>query len=146
MMDRSPILLSLAAALFVTACSGERDEASTGNAAMPMPENGMMTMGMTPAPGDSPATRGYKQSMNDMMADMPAFTGEPDEDFMRQMKGITAPPSRWRKPSWNTARIPKRANWRKRSSVSNVPKSPRSTHGWPPGVKRLDPDMMSGRI
>lgn len=86
MTARPSILLSLAAALFVTACSGERDEANAGNAAMPMQENGMMTMGMTPAPGDSPATQGYKQSMNDMMANMPPFTGEPDEDFMRQMK------------------------------------------------------------
>ena len=86
MMGRSPILLSLAAAPFVTACSGERDEANAGNTAMPMQDNGTMTMGTTPASGDSPATRGYKQSMNDMMADMPAFTGEPDEDFMRQMK------------------------------------------------------------
>ena len=45
-----------------------------------------MTMEMTPDPRDSPATQGYKQSMNDMMSNMPAFTGAPDADFMRQMK------------------------------------------------------------
>ncbi|PKP94975.1 MAG: DUF305 domain-containing protein [Alphaproteobacteria bacterium HGW-Alphaproteobacteria-16] len=40
-----------------------------------------------PNPTDPPATQGYKKSMNDMMANMPTFTGEADADFMRQMKG-----------------------------------------------------------
>ena len=39
------------------------------------------------APGDSIATRGYKSSMNSMMEQMPAFAGDADIDFMRQMRG-----------------------------------------------------------
>ncbi|OHT18829.1 hypothetical protein BHE75_00808 [Sphingomonas haloaromaticamans] len=47
----------------------------------------MMSMGMAaPNPNDPPATQGYKQSMNDMMTNVPAFTGEADVDFMRHMK------------------------------------------------------------
>lgn len=38
-------------------------------------------------PADPPATQGYKKSMNDMVANMPTYTGEADADFMRQMKG-----------------------------------------------------------
>ena len=40
-----------------------------------------------PAPGDSVATQGYKASMNTMMEAMPAFTGDADIDFMKQMRG-----------------------------------------------------------
>lgn len=89
MKNRLSIPLLLTAALSVAACSNNADEASAGNAAtaMPMPANDMMSMGMmAPSPSDSPATQGYKKSMNDMMADMPPFTGEADVDFMRQMK------------------------------------------------------------
>ena len=39
------------------------------------------------APGDSGATRGYKTSMMSMMEQMPAFSGNADTDFMRQMRG-----------------------------------------------------------
>lgn len=35
---------------------------------------------------DSAATAGYKASMNSMMSSMPAFTGDADIDFMRQMR------------------------------------------------------------
>ncbi len=45
-----------------------------------------MTMAMHAA-GDSDATRGYKTSMMSMMEQMPAFTGNADTDFMRQMRG-----------------------------------------------------------
>ncbi len=41
---------------------------------------------MTPAPGDSAATRAYKQSMAGMMHGAPAYTGDADVDFMRQMR------------------------------------------------------------
>ncbi|MDK2748875.1 MAG: DUF305 domain-containing protein [Brevundimonas sp.] len=41
----------------------------------------------TAAPGDSAATPGYKASMNTMMAQMPAFTGDADIDFVKQMRG-----------------------------------------------------------
>ncbi|MGK2254813.1 MAG: hypothetical protein ACI8Y6_000098 [Brevundimonas sp.] len=39
------------------------------------------------SPGDSIATQGYKSSMNTMMEQMPAFTGDADIDFMKQMRG-----------------------------------------------------------
>ena len=38
-------------------------------------------------PGDSIATRGYKSSMNAMIEQMPAFVGDADIDFMKQMRG-----------------------------------------------------------
>lgn len=90
MKNRLSIPLLLAASLSVAGCSDDADQASAGNATttMPMPANDMMSMGMAaPNPNDPPATQGYKKSMNDMMANMPSFTGEADVDFMRQMKG-----------------------------------------------------------
>lgn len=90
MKNRLSIPLMLAGSLSVAGCSDNADQASVGNAAttMPMPANDMMSTGTAvPNPNDSPATQGYKKSMNDMMASMPAFTGEADVDFMLQMKG-----------------------------------------------------------
>lgn len=90
MKNRLSIPLLLATALSVVGCAENADQASAGNAAttMALPANEMMAMGMAaPNPNDPPATQGYKKSMNDMMADMPSFTGEADADFMRQMKG-----------------------------------------------------------
>lgn len=80
--------LLLAGSLAASACSGNAEQAGADNAAAvtPMPANDMMPMGMAPNPNDPPATQGYKKSMNDMMANMPAFRGEADADFMRQMK------------------------------------------------------------
>ena len=87
MKNRLLIPLLFAASLSVAGCSDNADQASAGNGATPMPANDMMSMGMaTPNPSDPPATQGYKKSMNDMMANMPSFTGEADADFMRQMK------------------------------------------------------------
>lgn len=49
--------------------------------------NGMAGMDMSaPVPGDSAATKGYKQSMTAMMSDAPAYTGDADVDFMQQMR------------------------------------------------------------
>lgn len=46
-----------------------------------------MDMAMTtPQPGDSAATRGYKQSMTRMMQGMPPYTGDADIDFNKQMR------------------------------------------------------------
>jgi uncharacterized protein (DUF305 family) len=42
---------------------------------------------MAPAEGDSEATRGYKAAMMGMMQDMPAYEGNADIDFMKQMRG-----------------------------------------------------------
>ena len=39
-----------------------------------------------PKEGDSAATQGYKASMMTMMHTAPAFTGDADVDFMKQMK------------------------------------------------------------
>ncbi|MDH4385610.1 MAG: DUF305 domain-containing protein [Caulobacter sp.] len=45
-------------------------------------------MGMSaPAAGDSEATRGYKAAMVGMMQGVPAYVGNPDIDFMTQMRG-----------------------------------------------------------
>ena len=41
---------------------------------------------MTPAAGDSAATKGYKQSMSRMMQGMPPYTGDADVDFNKQMR------------------------------------------------------------
>ena len=41
---------------------------------------------MTPAAGDSAATRGYKQAMNRMMQGTPPYTGDADVDFNKQMR------------------------------------------------------------
>jgi uncharacterized protein (DUF305 family) len=41
---------------------------------------------MMPAPGDSEATRGYKQTMMQSMQQTPAYTGDADRDFMQQMR------------------------------------------------------------
>ena len=38
------------------------------------------------APGDTPATRGFRASMTEMMAASPPYTGDPDVDFNRQMR------------------------------------------------------------
>ena len=47
----------------------------------------MMGMDMFAAKeGDSAATKGYKDAMLTMMNSSPAFTGEADVDFMKQMK------------------------------------------------------------
>ena len=46
-----------------------------------------MDMAMiSPAAGDSAATKGYKQSMMKMMQGMPPYTGDPDVDFNKQMR------------------------------------------------------------
>ena len=42
---------------------------------------------MTPAAGDSAATRGSKQAMMKMMQGMPPYTGDADVDFNKQMRG-----------------------------------------------------------
>lgn len=82
------ILPILAASLTIAGCSAAPEQADSGNAttAMPMPANGAMSMDMAANPNDPPATQGYKKSMSDMMANMPAYTGDADADFMRQMK------------------------------------------------------------
>lgn len=85
-------VLPIAAIALLAACSANEGTDASNAAAMndgvameAMPMNDMMMM--APAPGDSPATQGYKRSMSAMMTDMPAYTGDADVDFMQQMRG-----------------------------------------------------------
>jgi uncharacterized protein (DUF305 family) len=89
--------LVLAACAVAAACSPQAEPA-TGETAGAMPGGGAtmahdkmsgtdkMAM-MAPAEGDSEATRGYKAAMMGMMQDMPAYEGNADIDFMKQMRG-----------------------------------------------------------
>ncbi len=56
-------------------------------ASKPAMDPGMHMKMMMPMSSDSAATKGYKQSMMTMMSGMPAYTGDADIDFMKQMKG-----------------------------------------------------------
>jgi len=65
--------------------------AMTGAVAQqPAPHSGMMPdmdmKMMQSMASDSAATKGYKASMMSMMRGMPAYTGDADIDFMKQMK------------------------------------------------------------
>jgi uncharacterized protein (DUF305 family) len=91
------ISLVIAVCAGVAACSSE---SATGTPA-PAQGGGMSAghsmgagamgsdaMGMlAPAAGDSEATRGYKAAMMGMMQGVPAYVGDPDIDFMKQMRG-----------------------------------------------------------
>ncbi len=83
--------LVLAACALSAACSPQQAEepvAAAPEAAAMADTHGKMSGGMAAAsPGDSVATQGYKSAMNTMMAQMPAFTGDADIDFMKQMRG-----------------------------------------------------------
>lgn len=68
----------------LAACSPQ--PAATGNTAEPANHAAMNHQAMSTTASDSPATRGYKQSMTAMMSDAPAYTGDPDIDFMQQMR------------------------------------------------------------
>ncbi len=87
--------LVIAACALAAACSPQAEPseaaatpAATAEATMPHGTmGGMDEMAMmAPAEGDSEATRGYKASMMTMMNDMPAYQGNADVDFMRQMR------------------------------------------------------------
>jgi len=76
-MTRLAILV-LAAALSASAASAQQ-AAPPMNAEMPMKM-------MHPMASDSAATRGYKEVMMGSMMRMPAFSGDADIDFMKQMR------------------------------------------------------------
>lgn len=88
-MNRISVIL--AACALSAACSPQQAEepvAAAPEAAAMADTHGKMGGGMAAAsPGDSVATQGYKSSMNAMMVQMPAFTGDADIDFMKQMRG-----------------------------------------------------------
>ncbi len=88
------LALIIAACAAAAACSAEQSRTEPA-AETPAPAAGMMTEGhmsggkmdmMAPAAGDSEATRGYKASMMSMVTDMPAYVGNADVDFMKQMR------------------------------------------------------------
>ena len=86
------------AALLLAGCSQGENETSPQAAAQPASavsaaehgggdeHGGMDVAMMTPAAGDTPATRSYKASMATMMKSMPAYTQDADVDFNQQMK------------------------------------------------------------
>lgn len=89
------ILIAAAGALAV-ACSPEPQSTATETADATSPAESKMAEGhmadgkmdmMAPAAGDSEATRGYKAAMMGQMEGMPAFAGNADVDFMKQMRG-----------------------------------------------------------
>ena len=74
-------LIALSSALAISAASAQQP------ASKPAMDPGMHMKMMMPMNSDSTATKGYKQSMITMMSGMPAYTGDADVDFMKQMKG-----------------------------------------------------------
>lgn len=90
------IPLLAACAFAASACSPEPKAAAT-DTAHPMAAaaaDGMMADGqmsgpmamLAPVTGDSDATRDYKAAMMTMMSTMPAYGGNADVDFMKQMR------------------------------------------------------------
>lgn len=88
MLRLSLILVSAAAVL--SGCNGPEAAPARNNTAAidgSAEQGGMPGMNMMmPAPGDSEATREFKQAMMASMQNMPPFTGDADRDFMQQMK------------------------------------------------------------
>jgi uncharacterized protein (DUF305 family) len=87
-MNRISVIL--AACALSAACSPQQPEGPAAGAtdiASTAETHGKMGGMAETAPGDSVATQGYKSSMNSMMEQMPAFVGDADIDFMKQMRG-----------------------------------------------------------
>lgn len=87
-MNRISVIL--AACALSAACSPQQAEdpaADVTEVAATADTHGKMGGMAETAPGDSVATQGYKSSMNSMMEQMPAFVGDADIDFMKQMRG-----------------------------------------------------------
>jgi uncharacterized protein (DUF305 family) len=82
-MPTSSVLLCLG--LVACSPSSQVPKEETPVDSMAMADMGGMNM-MMPAPGDTDATRGYKQAMMGSMQKTPPFTGDADRDFMQQMR------------------------------------------------------------
>ena len=90
------LILIAAAGTLAAACSPAPESTAVETAdAMPPAEmkmserhmaDGKMGM-MVPAAGDPEATQGYKAAMMGQMETMPAYGGNADVDFMKQMRG-----------------------------------------------------------
>jgi uncharacterized protein (DUF305 family) len=94
-MKSFTILAATASALALIGCSDQPGAPDNMAATTEMTghdmggANSMAGMAMSaPAANDSAATNGYKESMNAMMRDAPAYTGDADIDFMQQMREI----------------------------------------------------------
>ena len=89
------ILIAAAGALAV-ACSPDAQSPATETAGGMSSAGSKMAQGymaegkmgmMVPAAGDTEATRGFKAAMMAQIEVMPAFGGNADVDFMKQMRG-----------------------------------------------------------
>lgn len=83
------IALAAATVALLSGCTpaGDAKQSADPTNAGPPSMGSMADMDMmTPTPGDSEATRGYKQTMMQSMQQMPAYTGDADKDFMQQMR------------------------------------------------------------
>ncbi|KQM57291.1 MULTISPECIES: DUF305 domain-containing protein [unclassified Sphingomonas] len=78
-MKAPATILTLA---LLAACSQQPTGANTAESHDAMSHDAMMTA----TADDSEATRGYKQSMADMMTKAPPYSGDADIDFMQQMR------------------------------------------------------------
>ncbi|MBU1538420.1 MAG: DUF305 domain-containing protein [Alphaproteobacteria bacterium] len=91
------LTLIAAACVLAAACSPQAEPAADETASAMPAGDAMMADGkmgemdkmgmMAPAAGDSEATRGYKAAMMGQMEKMPAYEGNADIDFMKQMRG-----------------------------------------------------------
>jgi uncharacterized protein (DUF305 family) len=75
-------LIGITSALAMTAAVAQQPTPHSGMKPDDMDMKMMQSMA-----SDSAATKGYKASMMSMMRGMPAYTGDADVDFMKQMKG-----------------------------------------------------------
>jgi uncharacterized protein (DUF305 family) len=78
-MTRVALTIGLAASMMTAAFAQPAPKPQMGD--------GMPMKMMMPEASDTAATKGYKESMMAMMSRMPAYTGDADVDFMKQMKG-----------------------------------------------------------
>ena len=89
---KSALLAVMAAGLLVGCSDGQRSDSGSAVAAAPAPAAKPMAGGSdmamaAPDPNDSAATKGYKMAMMTMMKNMPkTFAGDPDTDFMTNMR------------------------------------------------------------
>lgn len=72
-------LIAFASALAISAASAQQPASKPADSGMPAM--------MEPMASDTASTKGFKQVMMKMISGMPAYTGDADVDFMRQMKG-----------------------------------------------------------
>jgi len=94
---KTHLLLIPTLALSLAACGGEKkyadghtdaDHAALAEHEHKDPDHDGMAMGNSaPAPGDSEATKGFKNSMAAMMSSAPPYSGDADVDFSKQMRG-----------------------------------------------------------